>query len=907
LQKALQDIADTGIVFTLAFGNEADTETGRDIEITLPVADVIQFVANVTSGVNQATLNAMLNAAGITGEFLDEAKMDLSYAAGYFAEMAEYEFGAKNFLLAPSSFGEVITAGELREEGAWALQTAFVECLEWIATNITTPTNLYQIEKAAVMGIEFNNLYLVDNAWEIWNEDLATYSNLKSFLYNFGGDFFELMEDLSYALGDVVQAAAGGGYVTAGTLVTIEQAAEIIAAIPADIFYGLITFNPFTDIDLTEPLWVLLDDLANNWIFTEEQIDEFMTSGLLDYLFGYGSDLLSNAISDLYKDAWYLAGDGLEIFGDLNQYFTNGVITGSLWYSSPEFILDLIYGDVQAKASAIMYSAAWLTEYVAAPLTIDSVIAAAEAISTIRDCLEADAEFIAEWALYFAVNMETSIEYATRFLDNYVQVIKVVDDYIKEMALNTMGYGVNVANIFGKNTIELLKAANDERPIYTVAMMISSASKLLKNHFEEIFASTKDLAAGLADFVGSPSDYTFINPLSLMTLETEMLKQPLTAAEIIFDALDEYGTYPFRYLMMGLPIKNAIADFNESIKETAAEYGADYVDIYDMPASSIGSNQSYSSWNPHPNDAGHKYIADQLEESYTTARTAQLSVNGSEKTMPISYTWAGKTVLSLSAPANYKISNVTAVEGAKGFEYSNGTLALYGITGETVNAIVTTEYVGGGGGYSGGGSSGGSSGGGGGSSVPTKQSTKVEEVWEDIDTERYYYDAMQWNYDEGIMAAEDDDKFGIGIDCTRANMFQALYKAAGSPKVSKAAEIPFTDVDESSDYYNAVVWAYENGFTNGAGNAETFAPTMVLDRAQIVTILWRFDGSNIEDGTINFNDVEKGRYYEKAVDWSTANGVINGTAEGKFSPKLNMVKESVVTMLYRYFVEPLAK
>ena len=110
---------------------------------------------------------------------------------------------------------------------------------------------------------------------------------------------------------------------------------------------------------------------------------------------------------------------------------------------------------------------------------------------------------------------------------------------------------------------------------------------------------------------------------------------------------------------------------------------------------------------------------------------------------------------------------------------------------------------------------------------------------------------------------------------------------------------PFNDVPAGSFYEAPVLWAVDQGITNGLSATE-FGPTAVCNRAQVVTILWRAAGSPVPKTTThNFVDVQKGSFYEKAVLWAVENGITTGTDTTHFSPNAACNRATVVTFLYR--------
>ncbi|WP_454940853.1 S-layer homology domain-containing protein [Evtepia sp.] len=110
---------------------------------------------------------------------------------------------------------------------------------------------------------------------------------------------------------------------------------------------------------------------------------------------------------------------------------------------------------------------------------------------------------------------------------------------------------------------------------------------------------------------------------------------------------------------------------------------------------------------------------------------------------------------------------------------------------------------------------------------------------------------------------------------------------------------PFTDVAESDWFYDAVRYAYENGLMDGVGEGR-FAPNNPTTRAQLVTILYRLEGEPDVTGESGFTDVEADTWYTDAVAWAAANGIVNGVSETKFAPGNNITREQLATILFRY-------
>jgi len=110
---------------------------------------------------------------------------------------------------------------------------------------------------------------------------------------------------------------------------------------------------------------------------------------------------------------------------------------------------------------------------------------------------------------------------------------------------------------------------------------------------------------------------------------------------------------------------------------------------------------------------------------------------------------------------------------------------------------------------------------------------------------------------------------------------------------------PFLDVNEGDWFYDAVAYAYENGLMDGVGG-NRFAPNSATTRAQLVTILYRMEGQPVVSGDLPFTDVEAGTWYTNAVVWAAQNGIVNGVGDDTFAPGNDLTREQLVTILYRY-------
>ena len=173
--------------------------------------------------------------------------------------------------------------------------------------------------------------------------------------------------------------------------------------------------------------------------------------------------------------------------------------------------------------------------------------------------------------------------------------------------------------------------------------------------------------------------------------------------------------------------------------------------------------------------------------------------------------------------------------------------------------------------------------------------TEPENPFTDISKSDYFYDAVLWAADKGVTSGVTDTLFAPNASCTRAQMVTFLWRANGSPVVDYAMN--FTDVPADAYYADAVRWAVSKGITSGT-SATTFAPDMTVTRAQTVTFLYRAAGTPAVSGG-SFADVDANAYYADAVAWAVSEGITSGTSATTFSPDAACTRGQIVTFLYR--------
>ena len=174
-------------------------------------------------------------------------------------------------------------------------------------------------------------------------------------------------------------------------------------------------------------------------------------------------------------------------------------------------------------------------------------------------------------------------------------------------------------------------------------------------------------------------------------------------------------------------------------------------------------------------------------------------------------------------------------------------------------------------------------------------------VFTDVSAQDYYFEAIKWAVEKGITNGTTDTTFSPAASCTRAQMVTFLWRAAGRPK-AKTTACSFTDVTKDAYYYEALLWAVENGITTGT-SATTFNPGATCTRGQMAAFLYRNAKSPAVSGNHAFTDVKDRAYYNDAVVWAAKEGITNGTSKTTFSPDEKCTRGQTVTFLYRYLAK----
>ena len=168
--------------------------------------------------------------------------------------------------------------------------------------------------------------------------------------------------------------------------------------------------------------------------------------------------------------------------------------------------------------------------------------------------------------------------------------------------------------------------------------------------------------------------------------------------------------------------------------------------------------------------------------------------------------------------------------------------------------------------------------------------------FEDVQDENaFYFAPVYWAVEQGITNGVTEDLFQPNGACTRGQAVTFLWRAAGSPE-PKGSTMPFTDVASGSYCEKAVLWAVENGITNGTTET-TFSPNAGCTRAQIVALICRSQQGTPAAGDLPFTDAPAWAY--DAIAWSYQQGIVKGTTETTFSPNALCTRSQIVTFLYR--------
>lgn len=174
--------------------------------------------------------------------------------------------------------------------------------------------------------------------------------------------------------------------------------------------------------------------------------------------------------------------------------------------------------------------------------------------------------------------------------------------------------------------------------------------------------------------------------------------------------------------------------------------------------------------------------------------------------------------------------------------------------------------------------------------------------FQDVPTNHWANEAVQYVYAEKLMTGISAETFNPNGTLTRAQVCQILYNMEGNPKTKDTS---FSDVSPSAWYYSAVAWASNCGIVSGVGNNK-FNPTMSITREQFATVLYRFAqykeySTDVVVSLLDFKDSSNvSDWADLAVGWAVGIGVISGVSEGNLVPQGTATRAQAATMFMRF-------
>ena len=160
----------------------------------------------------------------------------------------------------------------------------------------------------------------------------------------------------------------------------------------------------------------------------------------------------------------------------------------------------------------------------------------------------------------------------------------------------------------------------------------------------------------------------------------------------------------------------------------------------------------------------------------------------------------------------------------------------------------------------------------------------------DVSADDYFFEPVIWAYAEGVTTGTTATKFAPSSTCTRAQVVTFIWRAMGEPEPDTVSS-KFEDVKPADYFYKAVLWAIEQGITEGT-SAKRFSPDVTCTNAHIITFIWRAMGEPDKTG--------EGEWWDDSVNWAKSSGLLDGTYTGDFDVKKGCPRANVVTYLFRH-------
>lgn len=178
--------------------------------------------------------------------------------------------------------------------------------------------------------------------------------------------------------------------------------------------------------------------------------------------------------------------------------------------------------------------------------------------------------------------------------------------------------------------------------------------------------------------------------------------------------------------------------------------------------------------------------------------------------------------------------------------------------------------------------------------------TPSKPVFTDVAATAYYAESVAWAVEQGITSGTSATTFSPNATCTTAQILTFLWRSQGSPEPTSKTNT-FTDIKESDYFYKAALWAKENNIISK--DSTVFDGNAPCTRSMAVLYIWRAAGFPAAEKTSSFTDVAATTLYAPAVDWAVEAGVTSGTSENTFSPDTICSRAQIATFLYRAFAE----
>lgn len=168
-------------------------------------------------------------------------------------------------------------------------------------------------------------------------------------------------------------------------------------------------------------------------------------------------------------------------------------------------------------------------------------------------------------------------------------------------------------------------------------------------------------------------------------------------------------------------------------------------------------------------------------------------------------------------------------------------------------------------------------------------------VFSDVSANDYFAEAVAWAVEKNITSGTSNTTFSPGATCNRAQILSFLWRANGSPEPT--IPNPFNDVKNTDYFYKAALWASEKGMVS----TSAFGASTPCTRASTMEYMWKAAGNPAASYDGQFSDISAGSDYAQAVAWALANNVTVGTSTTTFSPDQTCTRGQIVTFLHRIY------